>query len=104
MKPHYTNTNNPVDFPKSENKMNERIEELAKQANIWKPIHNHKTWVPGEYIASPGELEKFAELIVRECIEQCEKQEYEYWRAPEDQEFTPQDCADAIARHFGVEE
>jgi hypothetical protein len=28
MKPHYTNTNNPVDFPKSENKMNERICEL----------------------------------------------------------------------------
>jgi hypothetical protein len=25
MKPHYSNTNNPIDFPKSKNKMNEQI-------------------------------------------------------------------------------
>lgn len=48
--------------------MNERIEKLAEQAGIWKPTHDHKTWVRGEYISSPGELEKFAELVVQECI------------------------------------
>lgn len=32
MKPHETNTANPVDFPKMENTMNERIRELAEQA------------------------------------------------------------------------
>ena len=49
--------------------MNKRIKELAEQAGIWKPTHDHKTWVKGEYISSPGELEKFAELIVRECAD-----------------------------------
>ena len=32
------------------------------------------------------------------CAKVCEAQEYEYWRASEDQDFTPQDCADAIRR------
>jgi hypothetical protein len=50
------------------------------------------------------DLEKFAELIVRECMEVCKKQEYDYWRSSEDQDFTPIDCADAIKEHFGVEE
>lgn len=49
--------------------MNERIEKLAEQAGIWKPTHDHKTWVSGEYISSPGELEKFAELIINECVD-----------------------------------
>ena len=52
--------------------MNERIEKLVEQAGIWKPTHDHKTWVRGEYVASPGELEKFAELIVRECVHTVE--------------------------------
>ena len=30
------------------------------------------------------------------CAKICEAQEYSYWRATEDQDFTPQDCADAI--------
>ena len=59
MKPHYTNTNNPVDFPK----MNERIEELAEQA--FDKANNGTITdikIPKEFI------EKFAELIVQECI------------------------------------
>ncbi|MFY7866913.1 hypothetical protein [Roseateles sp.] len=32
------------------------------------------------------------------CAKICEAQEYSYWRASEDQDFTPQDCADAIRR------
>jgi hypothetical protein len=76
--------------------MNERIFELANKAGF-ENGHQDRN---GNSLS--GELEKFAELLIRECIEQCEKQEYDYWRAPEDQEFTPQDCADALARHFGV--
>lgn len=30
------------------------------------------------------------------CAKICEAQEYSYWRATEDQDFTPQDCANAI--------
>jgi hypothetical protein len=74
--------------------MNQRILELAKQAGIK---------ANSEQALSPQE-QLFAELIVRECTEVCKKEEYYYWRSSEDQDFTPQDCADAIEEHFGVEE
>ena len=48
------------------------------------------------YDAWPEQLEAFARLIVERCAVACEAQEYSYWRASEDQDFTPQDCADAI--------
>jgi hypothetical protein len=48
--------------------------------------------------------EQFAESIVRECMEVCEAQEYNYWHSSVDQDFTPIDCANAIKEHFGVEE
>jgi hypothetical protein len=58
MKPHYTNTNNPIDFPKLENKMNERIENFAKQCYV-------KTGSPHtDHFA----YWKFAELIIQECL------------------------------------
>jgi len=43
--------------------MNERIQELAKQTGyIW-----HASGDPQIYEFTPEKLEKFAELIVREC-------------------------------------
>ena len=46
--------------------MNERIRELAKQTGyIW-----HASGEPQIYEFTPEKLEKFAELIVRECISQ----------------------------------
>jgi hypothetical protein len=73
----------------TEQTMNERIDLLALQA-----------------LDSKGGLDrhKFAQLIISECVQLCEKQEYNYWRSPEDQEFTPIDCANDIKQHFGVEE
>jgi len=59
MKPHYTNTNNPVDFPK----MNQRIRQLAEQAEDWADSQNFYESDYKDYFN-----EKFAELIVRECI------------------------------------
>ena len=45
--------------------MNERIRELAKQTGyIW-----HASGDPQIYEFTPEKLEKFAELIVRECID-----------------------------------
>ena len=45
--------------------MNERIRELAKQTGyIW-----HASGDPQVYEFTPNKLEKFAELIVRECAE-----------------------------------
>lgn len=70
MAKHYSNTNNPVDFPKSESAINDNrsagkslIKHLAMSTDIWcdqnvaqgSPMYNNQ-WE-----------EKFAELIVDEC-------------------------------------
>ena len=83
MKPHYTNTNNPIDFPKSENKMNERIHTLAEEAGLY---------CDGTPDAWDQEaIERFAELIVRECIDYCG-------------ENLSKTVGGALKIHFGVEE
>ena len=49
--------------------MNQRIQELLKQTGVtdnW----NKADW----YSMSPEMIEKFADMIVRECIAQCESQ------------------------------
>ena len=72
--------------------MNDHIRELYRQSQV------------DGYFGKAFSPEKFAELIVRECIELCKKQEYDYWRSSEEQDYTPIDCANAIEEHFGVEE
>ena len=74
--------------------MNERIKELAKLAGM-DLIHDRFL---------TASQEKFAELLLQECIEVCKKQEYDYWRSSEEDQWTPIDSADVIAKHFGVEE
>jgi hypothetical protein len=67
--------------------MNQRLQELADQAKF-----------VGDRYALPDEFaEKFAELIVRECIEVVEKQKVKMSYGPT---FVIQD----IKEHFGVEE
>lgn len=62
--------------------MNERIRELAKQTGyIW-----HASGDPQIYEFTPEKLEKFVELIVRECAE-----------------FTHPVTRKFIMEHFGVE-
>ena len=61
-------------------KMNPRVKELAEQA--------------GGVVLAGSEIEKFAELIVRECVEQIiirERADGEWYQ-------------DDIFKHFGVEE
>ena len=64
MKPHYTNTRNPIDFPRSS--MNERFDEIVRQTRLY----NQSVYDNGEggWIVQTAELKKFAELIVRECL------------------------------------
>jgi hypothetical protein len=71
--------------------MNERIKELAEQATVWFEKDDFQHYSPGAW------NEKFAELIVRECMEIAD---------------THQNRGDAlssplidgmIAKHFGVE-
>ena len=74
-----------------EPKMNERIRELAEQAGIYKLDLSDETeyWI----------IEKFAELIVKECAKVCRDQPNVYaLKADRD------NCAIAIEEHFGVEE
>ena len=68
--------------------MNERIRELAREAGL--PTYNPE--------GIPTKLEKFAELIVRECtnltLDHKSDDYYNGWL----------DYRDEIKRHFGVEE
>ena len=85
--------------------MNERIREIAKQAGYYlydlTETHQMKTVETDEkdeWIT----LEKFAELIVRECANHCDllldhKMSSEWSRGTHD-------CSKAIKKHFGVEE
>ena len=65
--------------------MNERIRELAKQANV---LHT-------EFFDNEWEVEKFAELIVKETMQVVANQ------LPSNQYL---DVAHAVIEHFGVEE
>ena len=94
MKPHYSNTINPIDFPKSKNKMNERIRELAEQAEM--------AANKGDHVDVKIMMEKFAKLIVRECADICDKIYFENYPDAEDYERSEE--GDAIKQHFGVEQ
>ena len=65
--------------------MNKRIEEIATKAQL-------------EHCVSHVRLQEFAELIVRECLDQC------YNRGMNDELYAGQlKAATYIEEHFGVE-
>ena len=86
--------------------MNERIEQLAEQAETWN-ADGDKCEV---------DLEKFAELIVAECtaalFDESERlsglySDEDNWDSAEEYEIRSNQCIDDIAlieKHFGVEE
>lgn len=80
--------------------MNKQILKLAKKsgATLSEGFDGNKAFVYG-ITMSPEELEKFAELIVKECIEQV-------WYSREDgiNGNVSQVIKDRIKQHFGVEE
>jgi hypothetical protein len=71
--------------------MNEKIKQLAEQAGIYNLELTDETeyWI----------LEKFAELIVRECLDIVNRKEYSYHEADPLWE-----TSQLIKEHFGVEE
>jgi L-lactate utilization protein LutC len=74
--------------------MNERIKELLEQAGV-------------KFVVMPKdtEYEKFAELIVKECIELCQKEHAHSIHTHAGPWNTAiKRCKDSIARHFGVEQ
>lgn len=84
--------------------MNERIKELSKQAGLSEGVFTRHDGVPCDlkgYSMLPDEMQKFAELIVRECANHCDllldhKISSEWSRGTHD-------CSRAIKKHFGVE-
>ena len=90
--------------------MNERIRELVKQAGgeFWQRLENDVV-NPEAFVTfdPPQSLEKFAELIVRECVKCCEEiadinKTYKEVDLV-DPEFGPKECIETIKKHFGVE-
>jgi len=86
--------------------MNQRIQKLAEQAYVNVITTNGMEHiVDGCYIISPNKLEKFAQLIVRECVSICQREsdddddQFELGRSYQSKEIT-----ELIKRHFGVEE
>ena len=72
--------------------MNERIKELAEQAGFRSN--------PDIYDRNQSfDMEKFAELIVRECMGLCYRIDTEY----EGKKVKPTVIASKVAEHFGVE-
>ena len=82
--------------------MNERIKELAKEAGVLadygEDIKEGRYSIGGSYQS----MEKFAELIVRECMQACinEGKTFEVESAGE---YSSNLYATAIKKHFGVE-
>ena len=76
--------------------MNPRIRELAEQAKLKTELWNNPEpfVIYKEDVNYPGGLEKFAELIVRECADVGSKFSMAH----------PEDIRYQIKRHFGVEE
>ena len=81
--------------------MNQRIKELAEQAGAHETGH---AYYRGEKKPENAvtlhsvDLEKFAELIVRECAKVCSEQ-----RNPANLNYKPSEqFAEAVKQHFGV--
>jgi hypothetical protein len=88
--------------------MNERIKQLAKQTGyIW-----HASGDPQIYEFTPEKLEKFAELIIRECINEIAYigKANEVFGDRTDRGglnhilWTTETAIEKIKQHFGVEE
>lgn len=88
--------------------MNERIRELAEQANAWYPM-GYPSGEGGDaawqnlVIFEKEDLEKFAELLIRECVQSIENTIQTNCETDSEKmgcEFAITD----LKQHFGVEE
>ena len=87
--------------------MNERIQELAKQAEDYATAEYEK-WTPTPDFSGIPHIrkifnEKFAELIVRECADICYHHSNAAGGVDTHFGYGYKDCGDDIKRHFGVE-
>jgi|LakMenE01Jun11ns_1017448.scaffolds.fasta_scaffold7935688_2 hypothetical protein len=83
--------------------MNERIRELVKQADIEFDVSSDNYGVDTATV-TPYDLEKFAELIVQECVTICEQQRTKILQNPNDPSWTEHlaEVQINIKQHFGI--
>jgi hypothetical protein len=98
-----------------DSKMNERIQELAEQAYEQQPLMvvNSQTYEPEHKIGNGGvpmyhkvfNQEKFAQLIIQECMHMCEVAQWGCITHGWDKQAQGcQSVQEYIAEHFGIEE
>ena len=84
--------------------MNERIRQLSKQAGFIHFASDEDCDTPIDWSCDyTEELEKFAKLIVRECVKVMYDNAIER-KVPPDINQTPTQYAIAVLEHFGVEQ
>ena len=70
--------------------MNQQIEKFARECGAWNQVYGNRTFMIDEHF----DIEKFAELIVRECAGKVD------WILAEGGKTQ----GDLIKEHFGVEQ
>jgi hypothetical protein len=84
--------------------MNDRIRQLAEQAGIGYgnlSTGNGDNW---QFAGKPEELERFAELIVRECMTICKEHPSRILSNNWNADAVAPDIVHRFEEHFGVEE
>jgi len=78
--------------------MNERIKELAEQACFDEIGKDYSLY----FNLTKDKVEKFAELIVKECVEACSRANEIRHFVPPTQQQVVLSCMDEIERTFGI--
>ena len=81
--------------------MNQRIQQLALESGAWHQVYDEKRFM----VDSNFDVERFAELIVRECINGIANDTANYEGVGMMSYYQGvQDAVKSIRKHFGVEE
>jgi len=81
--------------------MNKRVEKFARECGAWNQVYGNRNFMIDEHF----DVEKFAELIVEECMDICKHDS-----ADDDDQFDlgrvyqAKEITQLIKIHFGVEE
>jgi hypothetical protein len=75
--------------------MNKRIEELALQCGAWHQVYDQKRFMVDRHF----DVEKFAELIVQECIDT-----YDHWATHSMDKTAFIVAKTQVKKHFGIEQ
>ena len=78
--------------------MNERIKQLAEQACFDEIGKDYSLY----FNLTKDKVEKFAELIVKECVEACSRANEIRHFVPPTQQQVVLSCMDEIERTFGI--